>query len=62
MTRVVRSLALVVALSLFTLPAHAQDPAPEGESTGSGPLPGYIATGMLAAAAMFVLCKSARRS
>jgi hypothetical protein len=61
MTRRLRTLALALTLGLFAASAQAQEPAPaEGESTGN-PVPGYIATGMLAAGTMFVLCKSARR-
>ncbi len=63
MTRLIRLIALILAVGLSTAPAFAQEAAPpaEGESSGAGPLPGYITTGCLAAAAMFVLCKSARR-
>ena len=63
LARVLRPLALVLALGLSAATARAQDPAPaEGEGASEGnPVPGYVATGMLACAAIFVLCKSARR-
>ena len=62
MTRRLRPLALALTLGLLTPVARAQEPAPaaEGESSGN-PVPGYIATGMLAGLAILVLCKSARR-
>jgi hypothetical protein len=61
LARLLRPLALVVALGLSAATAHAQEPPPaEGESEGN-PVPGYIATGMLGCLAIFVLCKSARR-
>lgn len=58
----------LLATSLFVAfaPAvNAQAPAPaEGapaeEGTGD-PVPGYVATGFLVGAAIFVICKSARR-
>jgi hypothetical protein len=65
---------LVLGFGLLLLPAAApstafayQAEAPaqggqgEGEGEGWGPVPGYIATGMFAFLAMFILCKSARR-
>ena len=62
--RPVRLFALMLALGLQAATAFAQEPAPEaGEAKeeGPGPVPGYIASGFLGAASMFVLCKSARR-
>ncbi|MDX2036867.1 MAG: hypothetical protein SFX72_09460 [Isosphaeraceae bacterium] len=47
-----------------TLPvARAQEEVaqPGGEEEGNGPVPGYIAAGLLAALAIMFLCKSARR-
>jgi hypothetical protein len=62
LTRPLRPLALGLALVLSAATARAQDPAPaEGEASEGNPVPGYVATGMLACAAIFVLCKSARR-
>ncbi len=63
MIRLLRTLTLTMLLGLATTSAFGQEVAAEGgeESSGPGPLPGYIATGCLAAASMFVLCKSARR-
>jgi hypothetical protein len=65
MTRLARSLAVALAIGLSVAPAsvRAQEPAPaEGEGSSEGnPVPGYIATGLLGCAAIFVLCKSARR-
>lgn len=62
MTRLLRPLALALALGLPAASARAQDPnAPPGAESEGNPVPGYVATGMLACAAIFVLCKSARR-
>jgi hypothetical protein len=63
MTRLARTLGFtfILALGLFAAPARAQEPAPAGTEQEGNPVPGYIATGMLCAATMFVLCKSARR-
>jgi hypothetical protein len=62
LTRTLRPLALLAALALpAAARAQAPDPnAPPAADEGN-PVPGYVATGMLAAAALFVLCKSARR-
>ena len=64
MTRLLRPLTLALALGLSAATARAQDPnAPPIRTPKSegNPVPGYVATGMLACAAIFVLCKSARR-
>jgi|GEM_PF-2541917 hypothetical protein len=58
----VPTLALVLAAS--SAPAvKAQEPeAPAGEGGGEGrPFDGYFATGILAGAIIFAVCKSARR-
>ena len=63
-TRLLRTFALLAALTLPAAAARAQPPADPNApaSTDEGnPVPGYIATGMLGCAALFVLCKSARR-
>ncbi len=62
--RPIRTAMLALSLALFATTARAQEPAPvdgEAESPGSGPVPGYVASGMLAGLVIFVLCKSARR-
>jgi LPXTG-motif cell wall-anchored protein len=62
MTR--RSAAWLVALFLAITPAAwGQEEAPPEEGTGSSgnPLYGYMGTAVLAAGAIFVLCKSSRR-
>ena len=64
MSRLLRALTFTLILGLTSASAFGQ--AVEGgagteEESSGGPLPGYIATGCLAAAAIFVLCKSARR-
>jgi hypothetical protein len=62
LARLLRPLALLVALGLSAATAHAQEPAPaEGGESEGNPVPGYVATGMLAGLTIFVLCKSARR-
>ncbi len=64
LVRSLRPLALLLALGLSAATARAQEPPPvEGAATESegNPVPGYVATGMLSFAAIFVLCKSARR-
>jgi hypothetical protein len=57
--------AFTLALGLAITSASAQETpnntnADEG-GVGQGPVPGYIATGLLSAGMIFVLCKSARR-
>jgi hypothetical protein len=75
MIRRIRALALLAAILLGLAPAalRAQSGSPpgagqdaaapaEGEaSSGGDPLYGYIGTAFLAAGAIFVVCKSARR-
>ena len=56
-----RPLALALALVLPATASAQDQPAAEGTSEGN-PVPGYVATGMLALRAIFVLCKSARRA
>lgn len=58
------ALSLALFLGLATSIARAQEPPAEGEggeSPGSGPVPGYVASGLLGGLAIFILCKSARR-
>jgi hypothetical protein len=55
---------LVVTAAMAILPpsARAQDlPEPTGSSSSGRPLDGYFATALLAAGALFVVGKSARR-
>lgn len=63
--RIFRPLALLLALLGFSAAsARAQappDPNAPAEGSEGNPVPGYVATGMLGCAAIFVLCKSARR-
>jgi hypothetical protein len=56
-------LALALALALFgsVAPAHAQEPAPEGQEESGRPLDGYLATGVLAGLAMWSVGRTARR-
>ena len=65
MTRLARALRPLTLLAALALPAAARAQAPDPNApppTDEGnPVPGYVATGMLAAATLFVLCKSARR-
>ncbi len=65
MTRLARSLRAVAVLAALALPAAARGQAPDPNAPAAtdegNPVPGYVATGMLGAAALFVLCKSARR-
>ena len=70
MTRLAKPLRLLaltaaLALGLAISPAGAQEtqtnPNADEGGVGQGPVPGYIATGLLGAAMIFVLCKSARR-
>jgi hypothetical protein len=67
LARTLRPLALALALGLTSATAYAQAPAdpanPNADEggVGQGPVPGYIAAGLLSAAVVFVLCKSARR-
>ena len=66
MMKLFRPLALCSVLFIAGAGAvHAQEggeaPAAEGEGGGMGPVPGYLATGMLAGLVIFLLCKSARR-
>jgi hypothetical protein len=62
MTRLLRPLALLAALALpAAARGQAADPNAPAATEEGNPVPGYIATGMLGAAALFVLCKSARR-
>jgi hypothetical protein len=53
----------LLALFLIACPVvHAQEPEEaEGSSSSGRPLDGYMATGILAGAALFVIAKSARR-
>jgi hypothetical protein len=56
--------ASTLTLGLVTQSANAQEtvnPNADEGGVGQGPVPGYIATGLLGAAMIFVLCKSARR-
>jgi len=53
-------LALGLALSVCPTTARAQEEPAEGESSGR-PLDGYFGTGVLAALALFIVGKSARR-
>lgn len=59
--------ALALSTALFTTAAPraalAQEPeaAADGESSGR-PFDGYFATGILVGLALFLICKSARRS
>ena len=55
-----RLFAPVILLGVAAPVARAQDPVAGAASEGN-PVPGYVATGLLAGAAIFVLCKSARR-
>jgi hypothetical protein len=54
-----------LALTAAPAPALAQDPGMEagveGEASSGEPLYGYVGTAFLAAAVLFVLCKTARR-
>jgi hypothetical protein len=64
--RLARPLALALALAATSAPtpALAQEEAPapvEGEGSGRS-LDGYFATGALVGLALFIICKSARRS
>ena len=66
MTRLARTLSpLLLALSvgLTPSPSRAQPPEEEVvEEEGEGnPVPGYLATGLLAGLILFVVAKSARR-
>lgn len=64
LARLIRPLAFAVALALPAASARAQDAdpnAPPGTESEGNPVPGYIATAVLACGAIFVLCKSARR-
>jgi hypothetical protein len=54
-------LACVLLFGASANLSQAQEAAPPGEESAGSPLPGYIATGCFCAAAIFVLCKSARR-
>jgi hypothetical protein len=60
------ALAMTLTLALPPAPALAQEPAPEnaeggGQASQGRPLDGYIATSVLAALALFIAGKSARR-
>jgi hypothetical protein len=63
MTRRVRSLLLILGLTLTATPALAQNPGepPAGEEGKGRPLDGYFATSVLAFAALFAVGKTARR-
>jgi uncharacterized protein HemY len=61
-------LALVLALACVAAPAHAQNPNDFGATTEEAPAPsgpdpvyGYVVCSILAAVAIFAVCKSARR-
>jgi hypothetical protein len=63
-TSLMTALALTLVLAAFAAPpARAQEPAPApgGEQEEGRPLDGYLATGILAGFAMFVVGKTARR-
>ena len=61
-TRTLLALALIFGptLAIPTL-ARAQEVPVEGEEDEGDPLMGYMGTGALACAALFILCKTARR-
>jgi|GEM_PF-1798013 len=57
-------LAAILSLGVLANPALAQEPPAEGQAGGEGtgdPVPGYIATAVLACGALFITGKSARR-
>jgi hypothetical protein len=59
------TLALTLGLAFTAAPARAQMPEPpaeaEGDSSKGDPLYGYVGTAFIAALALFIVCKSARR-
>jgi hypothetical protein len=59
------ALALTLGLALTPAPARAQAPEPPAEAEGGeskgDPLYGYVGTAFIAALALFIVCKSARR-
>ena len=66
LARPLAALALALAAGLRPRPPALRpgaEPPADGEGEGSGrPLDGYLATGCLAGLALFIVCKSARRS
>lgn len=60
--RLLLSAIFACGLAVVAAPARAQDAAPVGGVEEVEPLYGYFGTGLLAAGAIFVLCKSSRRS
>ena len=64
-TRPLAALALALALGLgpaLAAPPRTRKPRRRGRRRSGRPLDGYLATGILAGLALFIVCKSARRS
>lgn len=56
------ALALTLLLGFAPTPASAQEePAAQGDEEKGMPVSGYLGAGALAGAALFIVCKTARR-